>query len=259
MRIGTTLPQFQPDAERGLAIAQGAEASGLDGVFVFDHLWPLGRPEGDFIAMVPLLAAVAAETRKVRVGSLVARIGIVPDALLIHQLASTDLISGGRVIAGLGTGDKLSAAENLAFGVAYPPVAERLASLEHCATLARDRGLEVWLGGRTPAVREVAIRTGAAVNLWAAAPGEVDAALTAGAAQVTWGGQILIGRDENEIDVKRGRLGLRPGLVHGTVDQVADRLRTIHRAGATWAVCAPLDIGQPGSVETLALVAERLR
>jgi alkanesulfonate monooxygenase SsuD/methylene tetrahydromethanopterin reductase-like flavin-dependent oxidoreductase (luciferase family) len=259
VRIGTTLPQFQPDAERCLSVARSAEALGLDGIFVFDHLWPLGRPEGDFIAMLPLLSAVAAETRTARVGPLVARIGIVPDALLLHQLVTVDLISGGRLIAGLGTGDKLSAAENLAFGVAYPPVAERLASLERCATLARDRGLEVWLGGRTAAVREVAIRTGAAVNLWAAPPAEVEAALAAGAAAVTWGGQMLIGRDEAEIEDKRGRLGLRPGLVHGTVNEVADYLGTIAAAGATWAIGAPLDVGQPGSVETLALVAERLR
>lgn len=258
MRIGTTLPQFQPDVERCLAVAAKAEGAGLDGVFVFDHLWPLGRPDGDFISMLPLLAAVAAETSRVRVGPLVARVGVVPDAVLIHQLSTVDLIAGGRLIAGLGTGDKLSAAENLAFGVSYPSADERLATLTSCARLAHERGLEVWLGGRSEPVRRVAQATGSAVNLWGATPDDLRAALVAGAPKVTWGGQVLVGRDADEIEAKRTKMGLRPDLVHGTVDEVARHLSAIADAGATWAVCAPLDIGQPGSVETLALVAERL-
>ena len=45
MRLGVTLPQFREDAEPALAAARRAETAGLDGVFVFDHLWPLHQPE----------------------------------------------------------------------------------------------------------------------------------------------------------------------------------------------------------------------
>jgi alkanesulfonate monooxygenase SsuD/methylene tetrahydromethanopterin reductase-like flavin-dependent oxidoreductase (luciferase family) len=209
--------------------------------------------------MLPLLAAVAAETQTVRVGSLVARIGVVADAVLVHQLATVNLIAGGRLVAGMGTGDRLSADENLAFGVGYPPAAERLAALRHCADLAKGRNLDVWIGGRSDAVHDVAQAAGVAVNVWGASPGDVRAVLAEGRGEVTWGGQVLIGRDRTEIDAKRERLGLRPDLVHGTIDEVASHLDAVRDAGATWAVCAPLDIGQPGSLETLALVAERLR
>ena len=44
-----------------------AEALGLDGVFVFDHLWPIGNPDGVGAARAtPLLGALAAETTRVR-------------------------------------------------------------------------------------------------------------------------------------------------------------------------------------------------
>ncbi len=42
MRVGVTLPTFRDDAA-ALDAARRAEALGLDGVFVFDHLWPLGQ------------------------------------------------------------------------------------------------------------------------------------------------------------------------------------------------------------------------
>jgi alkanesulfonate monooxygenase SsuD/methylene tetrahydromethanopterin reductase-like flavin-dependent oxidoreductase (luciferase family) len=258
VRIGVTLPQFQPDAERCIEVAGQAEDAGLDGVFVFDHLWPIGRPDGDVLSMLPLLAAVAVETTAIRIGSFVARVGVVPDAVLIHQLVTVNRIAGGRLIAGLGTGDRLSAGENLAFGVPYPSAEERLANLGHCAELARDAGLEVWLGGRTPAVRAIALEAQAAVNLWAAPAPEVAEVAAAGC-EATWGGQVLIGRDADDAGAKLARHGSRRDLVHGTVDEVAAHLGALADAGAAWSVCAPLDIGEPGAIETLSLVAERLR
>ena len=43
MRIGVTLPSFRDDAS-AVDAARQAERLGLDGVFVFDHLWPIGQP-----------------------------------------------------------------------------------------------------------------------------------------------------------------------------------------------------------------------
>src|SRR5436305_1721416 len=45
MRVGICLPQFRDDAEAAVATARAAEEADLDGVFAFDHLWPLGRPD----------------------------------------------------------------------------------------------------------------------------------------------------------------------------------------------------------------------
>ena len=73
MRVGVTLPQFRHDAEAAIAVARRAEAVGIDGVFVFDHLWPLGQRMRPALHSLTLLGALAAETETVSMGPLVAR------------------------------------------------------------------------------------------------------------------------------------------------------------------------------------------
>ena len=73
--------------------------------------------------------------------------------------------------------------------------------------------------------------------------------------EASWGGQVLIGRTPAEADAKLATHGSRPGLVWGTVDDLRRHLDALAGAGATWAVCAPLDVGRdPGAVELLAEV-----
>jgi hypothetical protein len=80
------------------------------------------------------------------------------------------------------------------------------------------------------------------------------------AGPVTWGGQVLVGADEEDAAARLQRFGERPGLVHGTVKDVAAHLRALGNAGATWAVCAPLDIATDpvAAVENLAEVRRAL-
>src|SRR5204862_6311366 len=107
LNVGITLPQFREEAGPALEVARSAEAAGLDGVFVFDHLWPLGRPDRPALHSTTLLGALAAETSRVTLGTLVARVGLVPNAVLVHALVTLHRIAGdGRFIAGLGTGDR---------------------------------------------------------------------------------------------------------------------------------------------------------
>lgn len=103
-----TLPQFRHDAEAAVAVARRAEAAGLDGVFVFDHLWPLGQRMRPALHSLTLLGALAAETERVTLGPLVARVGLVPDALLVHGMLTLHRILGDRLIVALGTGDSLN-------------------------------------------------------------------------------------------------------------------------------------------------------
>src|ERR1700722_11473141 len=104
MRVGVTLPTFRDDAVV-LDAARRAEEAGLDGVFVFDHIWPLGRPDRPALSAFPVLGAVCAVTERVSVGPLVARIGLVPEDVLVAEFASLSHLAPGRVIAALGTGD----------------------------------------------------------------------------------------------------------------------------------------------------------
>jgi len=49
----------------------------------------------------------------------------VPDAVLAAQFLALEGLAPGRVIAGLGTGDRLSEVENRAYGIRFGPAAER--------------------------------------------------------------------------------------------------------------------------------------
>jgi alkanesulfonate monooxygenase SsuD/methylene tetrahydromethanopterin reductase-like flavin-dependent oxidoreductase (luciferase family) len=206
-----------------------------------------------------LLGAVAARTERVHVGPLVARVGLLPDRVLLYSFAAiVDVAGEGRVVAGLGSGDHLSAPENVAYGVPYPHAAVRLADVERVAgALVRD-GYPTWVGGRSWATAEVARRSGAAHNLWGAGPAELASAGVhdGQVLQVTWAGHVLVGRDRAELDDLRARFGQRPELVSGTVDEVAAHLEVLRAAGATWCVCGPLDyLARPEeAVETIGLV-----
>ena len=83
MKLGITLPSFKEDAGPSLAVAAAAEASGLDGVFAYDHLFRrdqqgVRRPA---LEMFALMGAVAGATERIAIGSLVANsTGVVPCA-----------------------------------------------------------------------------------------------------------------------------------------------------------------------------------
>ena len=267
MRIGTTLPQFREDAEAAIAAAQRVEALGLDGVFVFDHLWPIGNPEGVVLHGLTLLGALAAETERVEIGTLVARVGLLPDAVLVNTLASAALVAGReRTIAGVGTGDALSKPENLAFGVEYESVADRVAAVRRVCRALRARGVTTWAGGRSSHIRQIVADDADALNIWGASPAEVvneieDLRQRSGGRDVatTWGGQVLIGRTDAELAAKQERYGPRRHLVQGTVAQVAQHFDALSEAGVSYAVCAPLDAhDDPAAYETLAEVRQLL-
>ena len=237
-----------------MSVARRAEQAGLDGVFVFDHLWPLGQPQRPALYSFPLLGALAAETERVALGPLVARVGMLPDPVLVHTLISLSRISGGRLIAGLGTGDRANRAENEAYGLPYAPAADRLAALLSCCGGLRSAGVPTWVGGRSPEARAAAASADG-WNAWGADVGAfaAEAATVAPGVERTWAGQVLIGRTRAEAEAKLTAHGGRPGLVWGTVDDLRAHADALAAAGATWAIYAPLDVGtDPGAVELLA-------
>lgn len=268
LHVGITLPQFRHDAAAALAVARRAEAAGIDGVFVFTHLWPLGQPDRPALDSLTLAGALTAETRRITLGTLVSRVGLLPDAVLVHALVTLGRVSGGRFVAGLGTGDRANRAENLAAGLAYPSAAERLAAVGRCATAVRAAGVRAWVGGHSARVKRVAVEAADGWNSWgapAAAFGReveelrAEADLPAGF-ELTWGGQILVADTAAGAEAKLSRHGPRPGLVHGTTADLAAHFRDLARAGAAWAICAPLDVGaDPDAVELVAEAAAAVR
>jgi Luciferase-like monooxygenase len=207
MKLGIFLPTFEASAEPALEAAGAAAAAGLDGVFAYDHLWPMRTPTRPALAPFPVLAAVAARWPDLTVGPLVARIGLVSTAHLVEELTTLAELAPGRVVAGLGTGDQLSDAENDAYGLVRRGAQERREMLRESAAALRAR-TEVWIGAGGSATNAIASDLGLALNLWGVAPGDVAAAAAHGA--VTWAGPLR--------------------------SDPAGTLSALERAGASWAV-----------------------
>ena len=98
------------DPRRIVEVAREAEDAGWDGVFVSDHLGARG-PEG----ALPVadcwvaLAAVAAATRRVRIGPMVAALPRYRPWHVALQAATLDQLSNGRLILGVGSGTREAA------------------------------------------------------------------------------------------------------------------------------------------------------
>ncbi|MGC7099733.1 LLM class flavin-dependent oxidoreductase [Amycolatopsis lurida] len=119
MEIGVILPSVPAQLEQGLDLrtaARHAEAAGLDGVWMGDHL-ATGMSTLDIVAG---LATAAAVTERVRMGASVFVPAIRPLAWAAKQVASLQHLSGGRLVLGVGSGG--GAAQWAAAGV---PFAER--------------------------------------------------------------------------------------------------------------------------------------
>jgi probable F420-dependent oxidoreductase len=93
-----------------------AEDAGIDRLVVTDHVvngphvdeYPWGRfpigPEGDWLEPLTVLAALAAVTERVRLSTGILIAPLRPAALLAKTVATLDVLSGGRVDLGVGTG-----------------------------------------------------------------------------------------------------------------------------------------------------------
>jgi probable F420-dependent oxidoreductase len=87
----------RPDAAPMLAMAERAEAAGFDAAWIGDSLTARPRHEP-----LTLLAAVAARTRRMRLGPAVLLPALRSPVVLAHALATLDRIAEGRLILGLG-------------------------------------------------------------------------------------------------------------------------------------------------------------
>lgn len=121
MKLGIALPHFGPyaDPQAIVAVARKAESLGFSSLWVLDRLlWPVepaskypGNPRGEMPGPMrntydPLtvLSFVAAHTAKILLGTSVLVAAFRSPAVTAKMIATLDVLSGGRVIVGLGTG-----------------------------------------------------------------------------------------------------------------------------------------------------------
>lgn len=129
MRFSVNIPNFGDFADpRTVAkLAVAAEQAGWDGLFVWDHVLHrkhAGRPFGD---PWMLLTAAALATSRIRLGTLVTPVARRRPQQLARQVATLDVLSGGRVTFGAGLGGPVED-EYASFGDTSDPkvLAERL-------------------------------------------------------------------------------------------------------------------------------------
>ncbi|MER5547100.1 LLM class flavin-dependent oxidoreductase [Streptomyces sp. NPDC002589] len=277
---------------KALAYAQRAEQAGLHQVWVSDHLWLDVAPQDRRRSpdCWTLLAAIAATTRRIRIGSLVTPAPLRTPELLVHQIATVADLAGERVDIGLGAG--WNADEFAAAGRRFPAAADRLASVERTAALIRAElgptAPQVWVGGKRSGILGVAARIADGWNLaWNPAPADYRRCLgrlntaepSARRSTVpilrSVGLTTVIGADEADLHQRWTRLrrwvpgGHLDGLsfdawrsrgLIGTPDEVHNRLTTWKSLGVDHVVCAlgmPFGLFDDEQIDLLTAAARR--
>ena len=143
--FGLHLPSYShPDTtpenlfDRVVEQAKAAESAGFDLVSVMDHLYQIGNIGGPDEPMLEgwlTLAALARETSRVRLGTLVTGVTYRNPALLAKEATTLDTISGGRAILGLGAA--WNDVEHAGYGYDFPSVGGRMDRLEEALAIIK--------------------------------------------------------------------------------------------------------------------------
>jgi F420-dependent oxidoreductase-like protein len=239
--------------------AREAEHVGIESFWVSDHFFggPVGVPDRDCLEAFTLVAALARETTRIRLGVLVAAAQYRNPALLAKIVAGVDQMSAGRFEFGIGAGWK--AEEYRAYGYEFASAGARVEqlkdTLEICTRMwTSDRATyhgehyrihdavcapkpaqhphpPIWVGGSGPRVMRLAARYADGFDLGRHGP--AGAPLSADEMAVA----LLEVRKVCE-DAKRERpialshwVGAELGADDGSKRELLDRIRGYERAG----------------------------
>jgi alkanesulfonate monooxygenase SsuD/methylene tetrahydromethanopterin reductase-like flavin-dependent oxidoreductase (luciferase family) len=250
------------DWDGWLALALAAESAGLEALFRSDHYGSIhreGKPVGALDAWTTL-AALAARTERLRLGTLVSPTTFRPASVLAKSVVTVDHISGGRAELGIGAG--WHEFEHTAYDFPFKTAAERFDEFERQLEEIHRQWTDaddVWpkpvqqphppiiVGGRAkPRSVRAAVRYADEYNTIMPSVDEAReraeiverAADAAGREPLTFSMLIgcAIGRDETEAQDRLRAwtdftsLGGPPQLV-GSVEQVAEQLHAYEAVG----------------------------
>jgi F420-dependent oxidoreductase-like protein len=154
MRVSITVTNYSwPGGPRRLGselarLVRDADQAGVDTVWVADHLLqadPTAGPgDTEMLEAYTTLGFLAAQTERVRLGTMVTGVTFRPPALLVKAVTTLDVLSGGRAWLGIGAG--YHGEEAAAVGLPLPPIAERFERLEETVRIAA----RMWAGDEAP-------------------------------------------------------------------------------------------------------------
>ena len=291
MKVGVVIPNG-PDAPGGSVygwghmrdVALAAEASGLDSIWVYDHLLFRfgGRAAQGIQEAWTVLSALAAATSRVEVGTIVLAMPFRNPALLAKMAVALDEVSGGRLVLGVGAGwhepefdafgfpfDHRVGRFEEALRILVPLVREGRVDFAGRWHAARDVELIPWsrrpdgssipilIAGKRPRMlRLVAEHADAWNTAWLGPATELPPRLAP-----LHEALAAAGRDPGTLEVTVGVSVVLPelsgealdvaGALTGSAEQLAEELRAYRQAGAAHLICS-LEPATPAAVEHLA-------
>jgi F420-dependent oxidoreductase-like protein len=158
LRFGVMLPQVGVDWQRAREVAHAADEAGFESVWCIDHFLPMPDDHVPIFEAWTEIAAVAAVTRRIRIGHLVLCVSFRSPALLAKMAATLDHVSNGRLTLGIGAG--WHAIEYDQYGYPFPPMGVRLQQLDEACRVLRM----LWTEERSTFAGRHFQLTGAACN-----------------------------------------------------------------------------------------------
>ena len=139
--IGVVLGTIGVDAAWWLESARRLDAAGYAGVWSWDHFVSRGVKTDPVLEAWTTLTAAAMVTERLTVGTFVANVMNRHPAVLARMSATLQQASGGRFVLGIGIGGHPP--EHEAYGIPFPPPAERARHLREAVGVIRA----LWSGG----------------------------------------------------------------------------------------------------------------
>jgi F420-dependent oxidoreductase-like protein len=151
MKLGLWIPRFTwpgtPIGPRLAEIGKLAESVGFDSIWLMDHFFQIPGVGDVYEPMLEAytgLGFLAAATSRVRLGTMVTGVTYRYPGVLVKQVTTLDVLSGGRAIFGVGAA--WFEREHIGLGVPFPPVKERMERLEETLQIA----CHMWRGDTNP-------------------------------------------------------------------------------------------------------------
>ena len=162
MKLGIGITTFPWAAEQigpvVSGIATAADEAGLDSLWVMDHFFQIRLsglpPTSPMPEAYATLGYLGGLTRRIKLGALVTSVAYRHPGVLVKTVTSLDVLTGGRVIFGVGAGAPFNvepagpgtAFEAEGLGIPFPSLAERFERLEEVLQIAH----QMWRGDESP-------------------------------------------------------------------------------------------------------------